>query len=79
MVSTTTKEERPTTPPGRPIANSFTFGARGGKPGVFRVRVSNGVEERVVDLKGFRSTGAAGGFFGLDPDDTPLLIRIRNG
>ena len=31
--------------------------------------------ERVVDLKGFRSTGAWGGWFGLDPDDTPMLIR----
>ena len=39
----------------------------GDEPGVFRVRVSNGVEERVVDLKGFRSTGASGGWFGLDP------------
>ena len=46
-----------------------------GEPGVFRVRVSDGVEERVVDLKGFRSTGMAGGWFGLDPEDTPLLIR----
>ena len=48
---------------------------RGSEPGVFRVRVSDGVEERVVDLKGFRSTGAWGGWFGLDPDDTPMLIR----
>jgi hypothetical protein len=47
----------------------------GSEPGVFRVRVSDGVEERVVDLKGFRSTGAWGGWFGLDPEDTPLLIR----
>ena len=43
--------------------------------GVYRVRVSDGVEERVVDLKGFHSTGAAGGWFGLDPEDTPMLIR----
>ena len=42
---------------------------------MFRVRVSDGVEERVVDLKGFHSTGAAGGWFGLDPEDTPMLIR----
>jgi hypothetical protein len=48
---------------------------RGSEPGVFRVRVSDGVEERVVDLKGFQSTGAAGGWFGLDPEDTPMLIR----
>jgi Tol biopolymer transport system component/DNA-binding winged helix-turn-helix (wHTH) protein len=44
-------------------------------PGVFRVRISDGVEERVVDLKGFRSTGAFTAWFGLDPNDAPLLIR----
>jgi hypothetical protein len=47
----------------------------GSEQGVFRVRISDGVEERVVDLKGFHHTGAAGGWFGLDPEDTPLLIR----
>ena len=47
----------------------------GDQPGLYRVRVSNGVEERVVDLKGFRSTGAFDVWFGLDPEDTPLLIR----
>ena len=47
----------------------------GSEPGVFRVRVSDGVEERVVDLKGFRSTGAFSFWFGLDPQDTPLFIR----
>jgi len=47
----------------------------GDHPGVFRVRVSDGVEERVVDLKGFRHTGALTGWFGLDPEDAPLLIR----
>ena len=44
-------------------------------PGVYRVRVSDGVEERVVDLKGFRFTGALTHWMGLDPEDTPLLIR----
>jgi hypothetical protein len=44
-------------------------------PGVFRVRVSGGNAERVVDLKGFRSTGAFGLWMGLDPTDTPMLIR----
>jgi Tol biopolymer transport system component len=44
-------------------------------PGVFRVRVSGGAAERVVDLKGFRHTGALGIWFGLDPQDTPMLIR----
>ena len=44
-------------------------------PGVFRVRLSGGNAERVVDLKGFRFTGAVGFWFGLDPTDTPMLIR----
>jgi hypothetical protein len=44
-------------------------------PGVFRVRVSGGNAERVVDLKGFRYTGAFTGWMGLDPTDTPMLIR----
>jgi Tol biopolymer transport system component len=44
-------------------------------PGVFRVRVSGGNAERVVDLKGFRYTGAFTLWMGLDPTDTPMLIR----
>jgi Tol biopolymer transport system component/DNA-binding winged helix-turn-helix (wHTH) protein len=44
-------------------------------PGVFRVRVSDGADERVVDLKGFRHTGAFTQWFGLDPTDTPMLLR----
>ena len=44
-------------------------------PGVFRVRVSDGNAERVVDLKVFRFTGAFNLWMGLDPTDTPMLIR----
>ncbi|HZZ15131.1 MAG TPA: hypothetical protein VFE08_04130, partial [Candidatus Sulfotelmatobacter sp.] len=44
-------------------------------PGVFRVRISNGAEQRVADLKGFRHTGAFTLWMGLDPTDTPMLIR----
>jgi Tol biopolymer transport system component/DNA-binding winged helix-turn-helix (wHTH) protein len=44
-------------------------------PGVFRVRVTGGNAERVVDLKGFRYTGAFRLWMGLDPTDTPMLIR----
>src|SRR5260370_40264490 len=44
-------------------------------PGVFRVRVSSGNAERVVDLKGFRYTGAFTMWMGLDPTDAPMLIR----
>jgi Tol biopolymer transport system component/DNA-binding winged helix-turn-helix (wHTH) protein len=44
-------------------------------PGVIRVRVSGGDAERVVDLKGFRHTGAFSFWMGLDPTDTPMLLR----
>ena len=44
-------------------------------PGVFRVRVSGGDAERVVDLNGFRYTGAFTRWMGLDPTDTPMLLR----
>jgi Tol biopolymer transport system component/DNA-binding winged helix-turn-helix (wHTH) protein len=44
-------------------------------PGVFRVRIPGGNVERVVGLKGFRYTGAFNLWFGLDPTDTPMLIR----
>jgi Tol biopolymer transport system component/DNA-binding winged helix-turn-helix (wHTH) protein len=47
----------------------------GHDPGVFRVRVSGGNAKRVVDLKGFRHTGAFTLWMGLDPTDTPMLIR----
>ena len=75
MVSAARKRRVSITPPGRRIANSFTSCACGMNPGVFRVRVSDGVEERVVDLKGFRPQGRSAAWFGLDPTDTPLLIR----
>jgi hypothetical protein len=44
-------------------------------PGVFRVRVSDGTAERVVDLKGFRHTGTFTHWLGLDPTDAPMLLR----
>jgi Tol biopolymer transport system component/DNA-binding winged helix-turn-helix (wHTH) protein len=44
-------------------------------PGVFRIRVSTGAEERVIDLKDFRFTGTFGFWMGLDPEDTPILLR----
>jgi Tol biopolymer transport system component/DNA-binding winged helix-turn-helix (wHTH) protein len=44
-------------------------------PGVFRIRVSGGDAERIVDLKGFRYTGAFTLWMGLDPTDTPMLLR----
>ncbi len=44
-------------------------------PGVYRIRPSGGEVERVVDLKGFRFTSAWRYWMGLDPEDTPLLLR----
>ena len=44
-------------------------------PGVYRIRPSGGDVERVVDLKDYRYTGVYTFFFGLDPEDTPLLLR----
>ena len=37
--------------------------------------VPGGKVERIADLKGLKSTGTWGGWFGLDPNDTPLLLR----
>jgi Tol biopolymer transport system component/DNA-binding winged helix-turn-helix (wHTH) protein len=44
-------------------------------PGLYRVPVSGGNPERIVDLKGFRFAGAVGSWMGLDPADTPMLLR----
>jgi Tol biopolymer transport system component len=46
-----------------------------GNSGVYRIRPSGGDAERIVDLKGFRYTGAVSFWMGLDPEDTPLLLR----
>jgi len=43
--------------------------------GVFRVRVTGGEAERIADLKGFHQTGSVGVWMGLDPTDTPMLLR----
>lgn len=45
------------------------------QPGVYRILVTGGEPEKVVDLKGFVSTGYNGHWAGLDPDDNPLLLR----
>ena len=47
----------------------------GPDPGMFRSRISGGHPERVVDLKGLRFTGALMSWEGLDPTDTPMLLR----
>jgi Tol biopolymer transport system component/DNA-binding winged helix-turn-helix (wHTH) protein len=45
------------------------------EPGVYRVSVKGGAPERVVDLKGFHHTGLVSVWMGLDPIDTPMLLR----
>ena len=47
-----------------------------GQPrGVFRVRISDRKLEQVVSLKDFRQPTGWGGWVGLAPDDSPLLLR----
>jgi Tol biopolymer transport system component/DNA-binding winged helix-turn-helix (wHTH) protein len=49
---------------------------RSAAPGIYRVPVTGGRAEKVVDMKGFRGAGSLGiGWSDLDPDDTPLLLR----
>ena len=44
-------------------------------PAVLRVRISDGKLEQVADLKGFTPTGFWGFWLGLDPEDSPLMLR----
>lgn len=48
-------------------------------PGVFRIRPLGGRAERVVDLLGFHPAGVFGDRMGLDPDDSPVLLRDVGG
>jgi DNA-binding winged helix-turn-helix (wHTH) protein/Tol biopolymer transport system component len=51
------------------------FVTRQHDPGVYRMRISSGDTERLVDLNGFRHTGWYTLWFGLDSKDTPMLLR----
>jgi Tol biopolymer transport system component len=55
--------------------SQFVYFIGGTRDGVYRVAVSGGRVEHVVDLKGFHHVGANGLWMGLDPTDTPILIR----
>jgi Tol biopolymer transport system component/DNA-binding winged helix-turn-helix (wHTH) protein len=44
-------------------------------PSVYRIAVPGGTPQRVVDLRDVPLIGAVNFWFGLDPDDTPLLLR----
>jgi serine/threonine protein kinase/Tol biopolymer transport system component len=45
------------------------------EPSVMRVRIRDRKLERVADLKNFRQTGYYSVWLGMDPDDSPLLLR----
>jgi eukaryotic-like serine/threonine-protein kinase len=47
------------------------------EPSVMRVRIRDRRLERVADLKNFQQAGFWGDWLGLDPDDSPLLLRDR--
>jgi eukaryotic-like serine/threonine-protein kinase len=44
-------------------------------PAVLRIRMSDRSVERVADMKDFTACGFYGIWLGLDPDDSPLLLR----
>lgn len=49
---------------------------RSTNPGIYRLPLTGGRAEKVVDLKGFRGAGSLlSGWSDLDPDDAPLLLR----
>ena len=45
------------------------------KAAVLRVRISDRKLEQIVDLKDFIPTGFFSVWLGLDPDDSPLMLR----
>lgn len=52
------------------------FGHPGSEPSIMRVRVRDRVIERVADLSHVRRAfGVFGPWFGLGPDDSPLLVK----
>jgi hypothetical protein len=46
-----------------------------GDTGLFRIRISGGRAEKIVDLKDWHDAGWFGRYMGLDPTDAPLLLR----
>jgi eukaryotic-like serine/threonine-protein kinase len=46
-------------------------------PGIYRIPITGGEEQRIADLKNVPTTGAYGLWMGLDPTDAPLLLRDK--
>jgi hypothetical protein len=42
---------------------------------VYRVRATGGQPERIGDQKDVQTTGRGGIWLGLDPNDSPLMLR----
>jgi DNA-binding winged helix-turn-helix (wHTH) protein/Tol biopolymer transport system component len=53
----------------------FVFSPDHGDRGIYRIRVTGGDPELVVDLKDWHWAGWWGSWIGLDPTDAPLLLR----
>jgi hypothetical protein len=51
------------------------FNTSAPEQGLYRSRVSDGRMELVTSLKEIRMTGALGEWFGLTPEDSPLVLR----
>jgi Tol biopolymer transport system component/DNA-binding winged helix-turn-helix (wHTH) protein len=45
------------------------------EPAVFRIRIADGRRESVADLRGLQYTGVYTSWMGLDPADTPMMLR----
>jgi Tol biopolymer transport system component len=59
-----------------PDARYVYFKQLGSQTSVMRVRVNDRKVEEVVSLKNIKNTGVAGGlWFGVTPDNSPLLLR----
>src|SRR5207237_9479457 len=54
----------------------FWFASRDSGMGIFRVRIGDHTLEEILSLKDVRlASGLIGGWTGLAPDDSPLMLR----
>jgi hypothetical protein len=58
------------------LSGGFLFFLRtSDHPGLYRVPVSGGTIQELIDLTSFRFTGAVSLWMGLDREGTPMMIR----